>query len=340
MFNIRAISVARRKAAVWTSGKRRGSLKKFSYVILISLFLAGCMPPAEQPTPTSIGTTPIPTATSTPTVQPATTDTPLPDAILVGAGDIAHCGNDGDERTADLLDNIPGTVFTTGDNAYNDGTLEQFVECYDPSWGRHKDRTYPSAGNHDYHTADGAGYYEYFGSMAGEPGKGYYSYDLGAWHIIVLNSIISVAAGSTQEQWLRADLAAHPVACTLAYWHYPRFSSGALHGSDPSMQPLWQALYDYGADVVLAGHEHNYERFAPQDPSGNADPMHGIRQFVVGTGGRSFYAFGAPIANSEVRNNDTYGVLKLTLHLTSYTWEFIPEAGKTFNDSGNAACVL
>jgi hypothetical protein len=154
-----------------------------------------------------------------------------------------------------------------------------------------------------------------------------------------LNSNIPVNAGSSQEQWLRADLAAHPVDCTLAYWHHPRFSSGAVHGSDTKMQPLWQALYDFGADVVLAGHDHTYERFAPQDPLGFADPLRGIRQFVVGSGGRNHYGFDSPIPNSEVRNNDTYGVLKLTLHPDSYSWEFIPEAGKTFTDSGSASCV-
>jgi hypothetical protein len=280
---------------------------KFSYLILIGLLLVGC----------AQGN----------------------DAVFVGAGDIAACASDGDEATAKLLDNISGTVFTTGDNAYAGGTADEFADCYAPSWGRHKGRTRPSAGNHDYGTAGAAGYFGYFGSTAGEPGKGYYSYDLGAWHIIVLNSNISVETGSPQEQWLRADLAAHAVTCTLAYWHHPRFSSGLVHGSDSFVQPLWQALYDYGADVVLVGHEHNYERFAPQDPSGNANPARGIRQFVIGTGGRSHYPFGIPIANSEVRNDDTYGVLKLTLHSTSYTWEFIPEAGKTFKDSGDAACV-
>jgi hypothetical protein len=261
------------------------------------------------------------------------------DPVFVGAGDIAACSSDGDEATASLLDTISGTIFTTGDNVYASGTAEEFANCYAPSWGRHKGRTRPSAGNHDYGTAGAAGYFGYFGSMAGEPGKGYYSYDLGAWHIIVLNSNISVETGSPQEGWLRADLAAHPVVCTLAYWHHPRFSSGTVHGSDASLQPLWQALYDSGADVVLVGHEHNYERFAPQDPSGLADPTRGIRQFVIGTGGRSHYPFGIPIANSEVRNSDTDGVLKLTLHPTSYTWEFIPEAGKSFRDSGDAACV-
>jgi hypothetical protein len=260
--------------------------------------------------------------------------------VLAGAGDIASCSGAGDEATANLLDGIAGTVFTTGDNVYPDGTFIEFTNCYDPTWGRHKARTRPSAGNHDYHTSGAAGYYGYFGPAAGDPEKGYYSYDLGAWHIIVLNSEISVAADSPQVQWLRADLAAHPVACTAAYWHTPRFSSGTHHGSSTSMRPFWQALYDFGADVVLVGHEHNYERFASQDPNGVADPGRGIREFVVGTGGKSHYTIGTPIANSEVRNADTYGVLKLTLHPTSYDWEFIPEAGKTFTDSGAASCVL
>jgi hypothetical protein len=276
------------------------------------------------------------------TIFPGLTNTPLPgsDPILVGAGDIAHCGSDGDEATASLLDSIPGTVFTTGDNVYRSGTPEEFANCYDPSWGRHKNRTYPSPGNHDYGFPDAAGYFDYFGPAAGEAGKGYYSYNLGEWHIIVLNSNLSVDAGSPQEQWLRSDLAAHPVQCALAYWHHPRFSSGSLHGSNHRMQPLWQALYDFGADVVLGGHEHNYERFAPQDPQGNADPIRGIRQFVVGTGGRSYYSFGNPIANSEVRSGDAHGVLKLTLHPGSYSWAFIPVAGETFTDSGTATCVI
>ena len=303
---------------------------RFLYIILISLLLAGCISPTEATTATP---------TLAPTFAPTLTPSPGGDPVLVGAGDIADCSNNGDEVTAKLLDSISGTVFTTGDNVYPDGTSAEFANCYDPSWGRHKSRTYPSPGNHDYHTADAAGYFEYFGSAAGEPGKGYYSYDLGAWHIVVLNSNVPVKAGSLQEQWLRADLAAHPAVCTLAYWHHPRFSSGIEHGSSKSMQPLWQALYDYGADVVLAGHEHNYERFAPQDPQGNPDPVRGIRQFVIGSGGRGHYPFGVPIANSEVRNNDAFGVLKLTLRPTSYSWEFIPELGKTFTDSGSAPCM-
>jgi hypothetical protein len=257
----------------------------------------------------------------------------------LGAGDIASCENDGDEATALLLDGIEGTIFTTGDNVYPAGSYNDFVNCYGPTWGRFKDRTFPSPGNHDYGMADAAGYFRYFGTVAGNAGEGYYSYELGTWHMVVLNSNISVAAGSKQEAWLRADLAAHPATCTLAYWHHPLFSSGIVHGSDEDMKPLWQALYDYGADIVLNGHEHNYERFEPQNLDGIADPARGIRQFVIGTGGRSHYSFGLPVANSAVRHSGTYGVLKLTLHSNSYSWEFIPEAGETFTDSGTAPCV-
>jgi hypothetical protein len=266
------------------------------------------------------------------------------DPVLVAAGDIAYCSNDNDQATAVLLDNIAGTVVTLGDNAYDLGTTMQFTDCYGPTWGRHIARTKPAPGNHDYLTAGAAGYYGYFGAAAGDPAKGYYSYDLGAWHIVVINSnndctIIACSAGSAQEQWLRADLAANPRTCTLAYWHHPRFSSGTTHGNDAALQPIWQALYDYGADVVLNGHEHNYERFALQGPAGVADPR-GIREFVVGTGGRSQYGFAStPVANSQVRDSATYGVLKLTLHAASYDWQFIPVADATFTDSGTGTCV-
>jgi hypothetical protein len=263
--------------------------------------------------------------------------------VLVGAGDIASCSSSGDEATANLLDTIAGTVATLGDNAYDSGTTSEYTNCYGPTWGRHKARTMPAPGNHEYNTANATGYYAYFDAAAGDPSKGYYSYDLGAWHIIVINSNCSAiggcGAGSAQEQWLRADLAANPRTCTLAYWHHPRFSSGTTHGNQAFMQPIWQALYDFGADVVLSGHEHNYERFALQDPAGNADPR-GIREFVVGTGGRSHYGFvSTPIANSEVEDAVTYGVLKLTLHATSYDWQFVPVAGGTFTDSGSGTCV-
>jgi acid phosphatase type 7 len=257
--------------------------------------------------------------------------------VLVGAGDIAECSSAGDQATAALLDSLPGTVFAAGDNAYPDGTVTNYTDCYAPSWGRHKARTRPSPGNHEYHTSGASGYYNYFGAAAGDSGKGFYSYDLGDWHIISLNSNVSMSAGSPQEQWLRADLAANTKTCTLAYWHHPRFSSGS-HGSSTEPQPLWQALYDFNADVIIAGHDHNYQRFAPQTPTGVADPARGIREFVVGTGGASHYNFATPIANTEAYNLDTWGVLKLTLHAASYAWEFVPVAGKTYTDSGSGAC--
>jgi hypothetical protein len=260
------------------------------------------------------------------------------DPVLVGAGDIASCDSNGDEATALLLDNIAGTIFTAGDNAYDSGLASEFASCFDPTWGRNKARIRPAPGNHEtYGTDDMAGYYGYFGAAAGEFGKGYYSYNLGAWHIIVLNSNEDPSRGSPMETWLRADLAANPTACTLSYWHYPRFSSGD-HGSDNSMQPLWQALYDAGADVVVNGHDHDYERFGPQTPAGVADAARGIREFVVGTGGASHYAVGTPIANSQISDENTFGVLKFTLHANSYDWQFVPVAGGTFTDSGTGTC--
>ena len=274
--------------------------------------------------------------------QAETTVTVASDApVLVGAGDIASCSQQVDEATALLLDGIAGTVFTSGDNVYPDGTATQFLGCYDPTWGRHKARTRPASGNHDYHTTGASGYFNYFGAAAGDPSKGYYSYDLVGWHIIVLNSECSQVGGCTrtspQGQWLQADLAAHPAACTLAYWHKPLFSSGGTHGGNTAVQPFWQLLYEAGADVVVNGHEHSYERFGQQNPNGAADGG-GIRQFTVGTGGASLYPFGPPQPNSEARNDTSPGVLKLTLSASSYDWEFIPIAGKTFSDSGSDSC--
>lgn len=266
---------------------------------------------------------------------------PPPDgAQLIAAGDIAQCNNSNDEATAALVDGLAGTVAVLGDNVYENGSLTEYDNCYGPGWGRHKARTMPSVGNHEYQTSGATGYFDYFGAAAGDRTKGYYSYELGGWHIVVLNSncsIVSCAAGSAQEQWLRADLAAHPAACTLAYFHHPRFNSGASHGNSPAVQPLWQALYDAGADVILSGHEHLYERFAPQTPAGVADPSRGIRQFTVGTGGRGLYAIGTVKANSEVLNNQTFGVLKLTLGSTSYGWQFVPVSG-SFSDNGTGVC--
>jgi len=262
--------------------------------------------------------------------------------VLVGAGDIADCRDlTGPEATAELLEKIPGTVMAVGDLAYPDGSKENFT-CYDITWGRFKNRTRPAPGNHEFRAAGATPYFEYFGAAAGDPKTGYYSYELGAWHIIVLNSqckdVGGCEAGSPQEKWLRADLAAHSVACTLAYWHKPLFSSGGAHGDDLEIQPLWQALYDANADVVVNGHDHDYERFAPQTPDAAPDPKRGIREFVVGTGGKNHRPFKEPKPNSEVRDATAFGVLKLTLKSNGYDWQFIPEERKTFTDSGTGTC--
>ena len=208
----------------------------------------------------------------------------------MGAGDIADCTTATDTATAALLDQIDGTVFAAGDNAYLVGSATDYANCYEPTWGRHKRRTRPVPGNHDYYSPGAAPYYAYFGTHAGPPGRGYYSYDLGAWHIIAINSDegTPTAAGSAQEQWLRADLTANRTQCTLAYWHHPRFSSG-FHQNDARMRDIWQALYDFGADVVVTGHDHDYEEFSRQTADGVLD-ANGIRQFVVGTGGTSLQA--------------------------------------------------
>jgi hypothetical protein len=266
------------------------------------------------------------------------------DGVLVGAGDIASCDDlSGAYATAKLIENISGTVVAIGDLAYPDGSDENFSKCYDPTWGRFKDRTRPAPGNHEYHSDGASGYVRYFGAAAGDPKKGYYSYDLAGWHILALNSECAEVGGcdaaSPQGQWLRQDLAQHPKTCTLAYFHKPLFSSGGAHGNDPQMRPLWDALYHGGADIVLNGHDHDYERFAPQNPEGQLDRDHGIREFIVGSGGKNSHRrMGAPKPNSEVRNDDAFGVLKLTLHSRSYDWEFVPEAGKSFADSGSGRC--
>lgn len=263
--------------------------------------------------------------------------------VLLAAGDIATCDRDLDEQTARLLDREPGTVAAVGDTVYETGTAAEFANCYDPTWGRHKARTRPAVGNHEYLTPNAAGYFGYFGAAAGDPDKGYYSYDLadGRWHVVVLNSNCSRVGGchvgSPQEQWLRADLAANPTRCTLAYWHHPVFSSGERQR--PEVLPLFQALYDNHAEIVISGHAHQYERFAPQTPTRAAAPLRGIRQFVVGTGGRSLQQdFGTVVPNSEVRNGTTYGVLRLTLLEDGYQWRFLPVLGQTFSDAGTDIC--
>jgi hypothetical protein len=262
------------------------------------------------------------------------------DPVLAAAGDIADCTTQNDEATAALLATMPGaTVAPLGDNAYPDGSAQDYLNCYAPSWGLYKDQTRPAVGNHEYNTAGASGYFDYFGATAGERGKGYYSYELGSWHIVVLNSNCTKVGGCTatspQVQWLQADLAAHPSACTLAYWHHPRFSSSQT--STP-LAPFWQALYKAKAEVVLNGHMHNYERFAEQTPGGIAKPGQGIREFVVGTGGEKLVGFQSIRANSQVHDASTFGVLKLTLQPNGYDWRFVPVAGQSFTDSGTTSC--
>jgi hypothetical protein len=284
--------------------------------------------------------------------------------VFVGAGDIASCdvNRTGDEATAKLLHNIvdpatsPTTVFTTGDNAYEDGKLSEYKDCYAPTWGDFKGITMPSPGNHEYQTPGASGYFDYFSETPSPPvpnttanpgltpGKGYYSYNLGSWHIISLNSncsFVACAAGSAQVEWLKKDLDLHSnAACTLAYWHHPRFSSKLSSGGNSSMKPFWEALYAAKAEVVLNGHIHNYERFAPQTPTGVKDSARGIREFVVGTGGYSLNTFQSTqhATNSEKQYAASYGVLKLTLHSTSYDWKFVAEDGTTPDSGSDYPC--
>jgi hypothetical protein len=305
---------------------------------------AGAPPPAPTPTPTA---TPAPTVTPVPTGTPSPTGTPAPtppsgaDPVLVGAGDISSCSSNGDEATEALLKTIGGTVFTAGDNAYDSGSPTEFANCFNASWGQDFSRIRPAPGNHEYLTAAAAGYFGYFGGAAGNPTQGWYAYNLGNWRFYALNSncndVGGCGVGSAQENWLRADLAAHPAACVGAYWHHPRFSSGE-HGSSTATQALWQDLYNANAELVLNGHDHDYERFLPQTPTGVLDVTRGLQEFVVGTGGRSHYAITTPIANSAVRNDSTFGVLKLTLHPNGWDYEFVPVAGQTFTDSGSGTC--
>jgi hypothetical protein len=283
------------------------------------------------------------------------TTVPEPPPVVAAVGDIAcdptspnfagGAGNaDGCHHlaTSELVHQHGYDAFLAlGDLQYENGAYEAFMTSYDPSWGRVKGITRPAPGNHEYYTENAAGYYRYFGAAAGDPTKGYYSFDIGDWHLVALNSNcadVGCEAGSEQEQWLRADLAAHPTACALAYWHHPRFSSGE-HGDDPGMADLFRAADEGGVDVVLNGHDHHYERFALQDADGNADPVDGVREFVVGSGGKNHYAATDQVANSELIETNTFGVLQLTLHASSYDWQFVPEAGATFVDSGSHACA-
>ncbi|MEU7901501.1 metallophosphoesterase [Actinoplanes sp. NPDC049118] len=265
-----------------------------------------------------------------------------PAAILIGAGDIADCATTGDSRTLAILRRNAGTVFTLGDHAYPNGSRADFARCYAPTWSKVKARTRPVIGNHDYGGGNAAPYFDYFGAAAGPRGRAYYSYDVGAWHVVVLNTNCGsvpggCGVGSAQQRWLRADLAAAG-DCTVAMVHHPLFSSATIHPPTTQTRPLVQTLYDAGTELLLAGHDHAYERFAPQTPTGRPDPDRGIRQIIVGTGGAPLHPVGPAAANSERRNNHTLGVLRLILRPGTFRWDFLPVPGGTFTDSGTGTC--
>jgi len=296
--------------------------------------------PTRTRTPTS---TPTLTATPVPTSTPTLTFTPTP-VVLIGAGDIAECTHQNYKITGDMLEQFPGaTIFTTGDNSDGYDPEMAYKLCFDPTWGRFKDRIHPAMGNHDYDDMDRPGeYFDHFGAAAGEPGKGWYSYDLGGWHIVVLNSKCEYVGGcedgSAQEKWLKADLAAHPARCSLAIWHFPRYSAAYAEGL-PFVKDFWEDLYKAGAEMVLNSHYHYYQRFAPMNPEGRPDEEKGIREFIVGTGGGTLESTDFLCnGNCQFFDRETFGLLKLTLHPDSYDWEFIPEPGKTLTDSGSGKC--
>lgn len=291
----------------------------------LALLFAACGGGDSTPSSPAAPSPPAPT----PPVAPVT-------AVLVGAGDIALCGSPGARATANLLDGIDGTVVAFGDLAYMSGTEQEFRECYDPTWGRHRHRTRPIPGNHEYATQTGAPYYAYFGDRAGAPGAGYYSYRAGSWLVLAFNSNVPLRAGSQQYEWARAELRSEQGKCVAAYVHHPRFTSGP-NGPCPEVRDLWGLLNEYGVEFVLSGHDHIYERFAPQDASGRLDLARGVRQFVVGTGGHELYRFEHPQAASEARYAG-WGVLKLTLGPESYTWDFVPVTGGAFADTGTTPC--
>ena len=258
---------------------------------------------------------------------------------FVGAGDIASSGT-GDEATAAVLDGIPGPSSPSATPPTRTARPGEYAAYYAPTWGRHKSRTIPSVGNHEYNTGAPQGYFDYFGAAAGDPAQGYYSTNSASWHVIVLNSncaIVSCSAGSAQEQWLREDLAANPAQCTVALFHHPRFSSGASHGNNSAVAPFWNALYEFNADLVLNGHDHDYERFAPQNPNAVADPAAASRSSSSAPAASGIDGFSTIQPNSQVRGS-SLGVLKLTLKPTSYDFQFVPVAGQTFTDAGSGTC--
>ena len=303
-------------------------------VTLVALSLAVLLTACLGQPPVGSAETPAPSHAPSASTGPGPSGSAGEEATLLAVGDIGYCNASNDDRVGKLAANLPGTIALLGDIVYEAGTAKDYANCFNPTWGSLLDRIRPVPGNHDYETRDAAGYFGYFAVPSGPADEGWYSYDLGAWHVIALNSECGAIEGgcgkeSVELDWLRADLAAHPTQCTLAYWHHPRYSSG-LHGDNAMTELFWAALSRAGADLVLSGHDHDYERLGPVD---------GIRSFVVGTGGRSLYPWpGSPGPHTEVRANDTYGLLELTLRPADYAWRFIPAAGGSFTDSGHAAC--
>lgn len=304
---------------------------------LFVLVAASC---TEPPKTSHEGPTTFGAATpSAATLAPTPVGAHAADPVITAAGDIAQEGesNRPQRQTARLVLSIDPTIaLTLGDNQYPDGRLVDFRASYDPTWGRFKEITRPVPGNHDYYATGADGYFDYFGRLAHPSHGGYYSYDLGAWHLVAVNSRLG-AISDAQLRWIRRDLRRSDARCELAYWHNPRWSSGTSHGSDAAAGDLWSVLSKAGVDVVLNGHEHNYERFAPLTPSGRRAPPRGIREFVVGTGGARTYPFGDPITGSQVRITGVHGVLKMMLHREGYEWAFIRTDGKVL-DSGRDRC--
>lgn len=327
---------------------RRPGRRSAATLVVAAALVVTSVPVAAVATFRSAGPHPAPAAGAPPEFAPG---------VLVAAGDVAcdprssmFAHGHGTATwcraadTASLIRSIdPDVVLPLGDEQYDDGRITKFRRSYDASWGTFLDRTRPVPGNHEYGVHGAAGYFRYFGAEAGPTGRGWYSYDLAGWHLVALNSNcdqVGCLAGSPQYRWLAADLRAHPAACTLAYFHHPRFSSGP-HGNDPEAawtRDLWRLLYARGADVILNGHDHLYERFAPMNPAGTVDRATGIREFVVGTGGAEHYWVDQVRWASQVRNADTFGVLQLTLRTDAYGWRFVPVAGGSFEDSGFGRC--
>jgi alkaline phosphatase len=299
----------------------------------------GSAPATAGASPSAVPSASVPTGTEPAGGSP----TPIPaEVILLGAGDIGRCDGTDDERTAAMIEARDGIVFTLGDNAYERGSDAEYRDCFGPSWGRFKDRIQlPVPGNHEYGTSDAAGYRAYFGDAAVRDGTTWYSEDIGAWHLVVLDSTCGEVDGgcdadSPQVRWLREDLAASRARCTLALFHHPRFSSGE-HGSDSNVAPFWDALYEADADLVLNGHEHDYERFAAQDPQGRSDDARGIMELIVGTGGAPLRAFRDPIDNSRVRAAVSHGIVELRLNQTGWSWQF-DTTDAAFQDAGSGRC--